>query len=510
MNKNKKRLLSIAGSLAIGGTVLLSCASDPDNLGSQFFEGNSAKEAESLYDVVAYNINNNDSIRSDAAKLDSATLGAFKEDVFGLQKAAYVTQIRPSSYAPNFGANAVVDSAVLVIKPLYDAGSAHTVTDENYVYPEGNVPAKKVVVSYPVKKYGNGDKNLTINVNTVEEFLGSSTDKVFSNKNIATGQLLGSKVFKGSVSSVKITKDADNSELFNREVGLRIPLQANYFQTNILDKSKSPELADAATFIRFIKGIKISVTENDGYIFKFTPNSVALNIYYTSDKTVDGKTERVHSVYALDAASSNAHISLFDYDRAGSLVAGALASANPTTGDAKVFAQGMGGPGIGIKIPAQAVQQIKDLYNAKKSVVVSAKIRLYRDNTTWNSTYANPTEFLVKQKGLNTFLTDMSAYVYNRNFDLVRAYNLKEQDAYYDISITEAFKQIVEKEAENRDFILNVGQYTVSSTGSYIGGAFTDSQNYNTAAYTPNRIVLVGTDPGNPKRASLRVLYVKK
>lgn len=509
--KNKiKRLLSIAGTLTFASAIFISCESDPDNLGSQFFEASSANGQEATYDIIAYNINNNDSIRSDAAKLDSATLGAFKEGVFGLQKASYVTQIRPSTYAPDFGVNAVVDSAVLVIQPQYNVSLADTKTYEDYIYPDGNVPAKKVVVSYPVKKYGKEDKQLTIKVNTVEDFLGSPMDKAFSNKNITTGQLLGSKVFDGKVKSVKITKDADNSELFNRDASIRVPLDANYFQTKIVDKSKSPELADAATFIRYIKGIKISVDENDGYLFKFTPNSVALNIYYKADKIVDGKTTRVQNVYSMDAASNNAHLSLFDYDRAGTLVSAALASADPINGNTKLFAQGMGGPGIGVKIPAKAVQELKAMYNSKQSAVVSAKIRLFRDNTTWNSTYANPAQFLVKQKGLNTFLSDLSAYAYNKSFSLVKAYNLQAEEVYYDISITDTFKQIVEKEAENKDIILNVGQYTVSNNGTYIGAGYPDNQSYNTAAYTPNRTVLIGTDPNNPKKASLRILYVKK
>lgn len=45
-----------------------------------------------------------------------------------MQKSAYVTQVRLSSYTPDFGTNPVLDSAVMLIKPSYSADSITFIT----------------------------------------------------------------------------------------------------------------------------------------------------------------------------------------------------------------------------------------------------------------------------------------------------------------------------------------------------------------------------------------------
>ncbi|WP_299180686.1 DUF4270 family protein, partial [uncultured Chryseobacterium sp.] len=253
--------------LAVFGSVLLyNCEPDPDSLGEQLFLDGAAEGIETSYDLIAYNIDNKDSIRSDASKLGMATLGAFNEDQFGLQKASYFTQLRLSTYDPDFGTNAEVDSVVLVIKPTYASDSVTTTTDENYVYPDGSVPAKKVVNTYPVNKYGRAKINGTvpqfnIKVHEVTEFLNGASDVAYSNKAYQIGGEIGSKVFNGYVNSVTITKDSDNSSIFTSATGIRIPLSASFFKTKIIDKKGHLELKDASNFIRYFRGLKISVTE---------------------------------------------------------------------------------------------------------------------------------------------------------------------------------------------------------------------------------------------------------
>ncbi|MGZ5192972.1 MAG: DUF4270 family protein, partial [Kaistella sp.] len=287
MTKNIKKLFNITASLVIGSLILWNCEPEADMLGSQFFQ-NGAQGTESLYDVIAYNVNNNDTIRTDNQRLQSATLGAFNEPQFGLQKSSYVSQVRLSNYSPEFGTNPVLDSAVLVIKPVYAADSVTTTTAEDYIYPVGAVPAKKVVTTYPVAKYGktkiNGKTIFNIRVNEVNDFLGSNTDQIYSDRSVSTGTLLGSKIFDGTINAIKITKDSDNSDLYVRDASLRIPLDSTFFQNKIITKGSAPELADAASFIRYFKGLKLSVVENDGYIFNFDPNSVVINLYYKKDK----------------------------------------------------------------------------------------------------------------------------------------------------------------------------------------------------------------------------------
>ncbi|WP_228411162.1 hypothetical protein [Kaistella daneshvariae] len=124
---------------------------------------------------------------------------------------------------------------------------------------------------------------------------------------------------------------------------------------------------------------------------------------------------------------------------------------------------------------------------------------------------------MVKQKvnkvDLNTFLVDLSALYTTGIYNLVKAYDLEKNPAYYDIGITQTFKNVVEKGAPTTaHFIVNVGDYSKDAAGNLIGtlNATQGPQNFTTRAYTPNRAVFVGTDPGNEKSAKLILTYGKK
>ena len=369
MIKEIQNIFKLSFSLFAGAAIFIACEPEADQLGSQFFQNGTAKDSIASYDVIIYNNpRENDTIQSDAGKITEATLGAFDEPNFGMQKSAYVTQVRLSSYDPDFGTNAVLDSVVLQMKPLYytTSDSVKTVTYEDYVFPEGSVAAKKVVTTYPVKKYGKLKigglpSKFTVNVNEVDEFLDSYQTNVYSNRQVAQGALLGTKVFDGNVRSIKITKDTDNSELYSKDAALRIELNKDFFQQKIINKKGSFELKDAASFIRYFKGLRFSVVENDGFIFNFNPNEITATMYYKYDKTnTDNTITKTSSTYTLDLGTSNAHFSQISYNRPSSYIT-AMGSINKVTGDPKIYLQGMGGPGAEMKIPDAVINELKNL-----------------------------------------------------------------------------------------------------------------------------------------------------
>ena len=531
MKKNIIKFFNIASALVVGSIVLMNCESDADILGSQFFTG--AVAVDSAYAIVAYNYNNGDTIRTDASKLDSIVLGAFAEPQFGMQKASYVTQVRLSTYDPDFGDNPVLDSAVLVLKPAFDSDSITTTTTEDYTYSDednDNVAAKKVVNTYPIKKYGRtkiNDKTIfNIKVQQVDEFLGASTDQVKSNKTVTLGAELGSKTFNGDITSIKITKDSDNSDLYVRDAGIRIPLDTTFFQNNIILKEDTSVLSDAASFIRYFKGLRISVEETDGYLFKMLSSTMELNLYYKNDKVEDNVTTRESQVYQMNLGAANARFSQIEYNRS-SIFANAMATNDTINGDSRLFIQGMGGPGAGFKVQASTIDYIKQLYEEDKVGIISAKIRIYTDPDAWNNNYEKPQTFVVRAKSfdnttneptdLYSFLTDMSTLAYSGFYSLVKANNLTSNPAYYDIGITQSLKNIIEQEDETKkDFIINVGDYTRDTNGNLIGSYYEDtSQYYNTRSYTPNRALFLGTitntaDPLYDKGAKLLITYGTK
>ncbi|WP_392436859.1 DUF4270 domain-containing protein [Cruoricaptor ignavus] len=493
--------LILKTSIAIIGSFLLfSCEPELDSLGSQLVKDNVIPGNVVSYDVVAYNVNNGDIIRTDGSKLTAATIGAFHESQFGLQKSSFITQIRPSAYAPDFGKTPVVDSVVLVLKPYFASDSLTTSTDENFQW--NGTAAKKTVSRYPITKYGKAKKNMTLQVHEVKDFLGSASDTIYSNRQVNTGVMLGTKNLDGSVSAVKIVKKDDNSELLSRDAGIRISLDKNFFQDRIISKAKSPEMADASNFVRYFGGLRISVAEDDGYIFTMAPGGMELIMYYHHDADANGSSTAQQGTFSFIFGGANARFNQIWYDRKGSALANWASDEN--MGDKKLYAQGMGGPGFGIRIPQSVVAQIKQLGASQDLAVLSAKLRLYSDVSTWNNTFAKPVSFVISPKGKTSFISDMTAFAANPVFSLITTSSLKENPAYYDISITQTLKDIIEKDAENTDLILNVGYYEVNASNIKLGAEHTST------AYTPNRIVLVGSDAGNDKRARLQIIYTKR
>ena len=494
INKTKKQMNKIKSILSVFlfGGLMVSCNSDADDLGKNLFDGNSVTGNQVSYDLVAYNINNGDAVRADSYALQRATLGAFTEGQFGIQNSAYVTQVRLSKYAPDFGTNPVVDSVVLEIKPQYDVTTkVVTTTDVNH----GGQAAKQTLTKYEAVKYGNPAATMNIDVHEIATDLGAVGTEKLSNSPVATSGLpLGTKVFSGNVYAVSINKTSDNTALLTREAGVRIQLDKNYFRDKIANKSGATELSNESNFINYFKGLKISVRENDGYLINFAPNEVTMTMYYRSG----GKS----NTFSFDLGSSNVHFSQISYNRSSTFNT-VMAGINSTNGDPLLYMQGMGGPGAGIKLNGAGVSDLKRLYKEHGAAILSAKVRLYTDTNTWNNSYTKPVGFLVRKQGETDFITDLKTMLGNSNYSLVKAYSTNSNPSYYDIDITKTIKDIVEKEAEAKDLIINIGEY-LTSKGNLV------RQDYNNNVSSPYRAVFVGTNTANNNRPKLMVTYVTK
>ncbi|MFP3593237.1 DUF4270 family protein [Chryseobacterium sp. SIMBA_038] len=520
MTYNIKKAFAIL-SLAIFGSVLLyNCEPDPDSLGEQLFLDGAAHGEEVSYPLIAYNINNNDSIRSDASKLGYATLGAVKDAQFGKQKAAYYTQLRLPAYSPDFGTNPAVDSVVLVIKPTYASDSVTTTTNEDYIYPDGSVAAKKVVSTYPAVKYGRTKSpKLTIRVNEVTEFLNGPADIAYSNKAYTIGQEIGTKDFTGTVNSVAITKDSDASSLFTSATGFRIPLSPSFFKTKIIDKKGQPELSDVSNFIRHFKGIKLSVDEDDAYLIQFSPNDMELVMYYKNDKTENGNTTRPQSTYTFALGSANAHIGNYVYERVGTPSGTVASGSDLENGDERLYAQGMGGASIGVRLPKETIDKLKVLYQNNKAAIISAKIRLYTDGDVWKSQYAKPKNFTIVQRDKDltdpanpkittAFTADLGINLSN-NFAIYRAYDLDKNPTYYDFTVTKSVKDIIEGTLSdtaiaNKYFKIDLGSFLTTSAGSLAG------YQYTSTPYAVERAVFIGSKTSDPNKVQLKIIYGTK
>lgn len=544
MTHTLKKTFAVLFLAIFGSALLYNCEPDPDSLGEQLFNKDAAEGNETSYPVIAYNIDNHDSIRSDASKLISGlnaaggaisvgVLGVFNEGQFGMQKASYITQLRMPVNDFDFnGPNAKVDSVVLVLRtPANTTDETYYISDslkapgayDRTDFPVGN---ETVAVSidkktYPVRKYGGiggSFKPMKMNVHEVTTFLDANTESFTrSNVNVNTGELLGSAKFDGNVSTVTVTKKSDNTNLFTGNLGFRIKLaNTDFFQKNIIDKKGKPELQDASNFTRHFKGIRVSVEETNGYLFQFAPDDMELIMYYKYDKTENGTVTHPQTTLKFVLGSPNAHIGQYEYDRTGSALSTALATSNQEEGDPKLYVQGMGGPSIGVKIQNTTIETLKTLLAKDKIGIVGAKIRMYVDPQPqkWTN-LPNPVtgdrRFTlvpeIKDEKGNIDLTQFTSDALN-GFNI---YTYHKDPEYYDFVITQTLKDIVEgklindKLAANNPLRINLGSFVRNAQGAAVGGKYT------TRAFDMRRAVLTGTTKdANPNKIQLIVTYGTK
>ncbi|MDQ0780347.1 DUF4270 family protein [Chryseobacterium sp. W4I1] len=531
MTHTVKRTLAMLFVAVFGSALLYNCEPEPDSLGEQLFIDGAAEGNVTSYDLIAYNINNHDTIRSDAGKLVSlinsttgaatytSVLGAFSEGQFGMQKASLLTQLRMSTDNFDFGTNPKIDSVVLVMRPaaVADSVTAPGAKDENLLIGTETVPVSTDIKTYPVNyqvkygktKLGTGGTNtlMHVKVDEVTTFLDGNSDAFKrSNVTVSTGESLGNSVFDGKVRAVTITKKSDNSSVFTSDAGFRIPLNKNFFQTKILDKSKKPELMDAANFTRYFKGIRLSVEETDGYLFEFSPDNMEIVMYYTNEKNDNGTITRPQTTFKL--LVSGGRYGQYEYNRLGSAWKDASDAINTTDGDPKLYLQGMGGPSVGIKIPDETISKLKTLYNKDKAAIVSAKIRIYTDDSSWKNNYRKKADnftILPVIKGSDQLLTssgfisDLSA-----GFVWLKSNDLDKNPSSYDFTVTKTVKDIVEGAEANKILLINMGKFLTSDTQKYVGYKNT------TRAFATERGVYVGTNKNNPNRIQLKITYGTK
>lgn len=473
---------------------IVSCESESDDFGSQFFK--KATSQEISYDLVAYNKTNHDTLNVNAYAQDKVLLGAFSEDHFGLQKTSFVSQLSPLEYKPNFGTNAKVDSVVLEILPEFSSDAVKTSVNESFSY-KGQ-EAKKEIKVYTVAKYGKKSSNMKINVDEISKDLTATDSKINSGTLISLGTRLGSLSFDGTTKSIVILKKGTNEQFYSQDAKVRIPLNKNYFQTKVINQVKNSSLDSFENFLSLFKGINISVEDNDGYFFGFLPKNVSIKMYYSNDENLSsGK----NSVYQFNVTTNCIHFNKNTFNR-GQEFKKVFSHINKVDGDSHLYLQGMGGPSGVVKIPESVISQIKKVYQEKKGVILSAKIRVYADEN-WNIEYKKPTDFLLNYLENYNFTSDVLAFLGKIKENLVSGYDLDKNSAYYDIIVTETLRDVIEKSKDNRDLEINVGSYMNIQGNTFVAGQ-------TTRAYTPERIILLGSNTSDTKKIKLNIIYTKK
>lgn len=506
-------------SLIRNGTVFfiilsffIACSGDDAGVGSSLFD-DSKKQVESFFiDVISFSEDHQDSIRTDRSYLPFVSIGAYDDSNFGETKASFYTQLRLSSLNPDFGTTPVIDSVELFIPVTADSGSP-IFTDLVVDYGAGNSVRLDAFKINKNSIYGDSSVNMTLKVSEIKDpsFFFSVSDSITAKRVFTTGEELGTSVISNKV----ITKEfiTNGISTFTETSGFRVKLNNNdFFKEKLFDKQGTADLQDQASFINLFKGIKIEVTESDGFIFNTNPSAFRMTVYYHNDTSTAEKFD-----FSF-ADANNVRFANYTNDSAP-----AISMANTTLGDETLYLQGLGGSRAIIKIDDAQLNAIKDSVQNKGWVINNTRFRFYVDavNSPIDAEEYPLSLFLyVEDQADSVFQLLDDYFVENRGKDdrfragdITPAYDMN--GLFYTVNLTEHIKNIVEEDLDadgnikvNHDLVLSVGNLigVTSSSGFYNR---TDPY-YQDRSYNPARIAIYGNREADlSKKLRLEIFYTK-
>jgi hypothetical protein len=261
-------------------------------------------------------------------------LGYYYDDVFGATTVNFVGQLTPTSLAPDFGENTVLDSVVLTIPYNSTATSGETTTYElDSLY--GTDPIKLSVFrnNYYLRAFDpNGELD--------------DTQNYYSNGTLAQGETLGASELEGqllyysnsylpSAKSIELWETNEETEVF--EVASTIPpslrihlfgetsenasVPDRFWDDVIFSKEDDEVLNKANSFYEYFRGLYFKVEANSVgnknlAQLNFSSTNSNVKLYYTYDltTTVDGVEDTTNVQGEYELLFSGNRVNIFNND----------------------------------------------------------------------------------------------------------------------------------------------------------------------------------------------------
>ncbi|MFD0990726.1 DUF4270 domain-containing protein [Mariniflexile jejuense] len=286
--------------------------------------------------------------------LSSTLLGVYNDPAYGQTIASIVTQLVPSTYAPDFGDNPVIDSVILTI-PYFnritgtneDGSTKYTILDSLYGRKsDGSVKQFKLYIYQ--NKYLIRDIDPFSNTNERQNYFSKADGTVLngsSNINFDSPSLKGNLVYATDsiVPSSNPTKTSigtgTNKVTTQSAPALRIKLQNPFWKTAIIDQEGSSSLSSASEFSNYFRGLyfKAEPFNGDGnmILLNLASTNANITIYYSKDSSVAG--EKTQASYVLRFTGNILNTFNNDYSTVPFL------NGDRTTGDEKLYLKGTEG-----------------------------------------------------------------------------------------------------------------------------------------------------------------------
>ena len=440
-------------------------------------------------------------------------LGQYSQVPFGTKSATIVAQVTLPAVNPTFGTktqasensenkseNETVTEAYLYI-PFFNPNSSNS----NASYSQN--------VEYTLDSiYGNRDASFQVNVRELNYFLSDiDTDlnaKIYYSNDTNITSNLGASIVFNTTSTYTISNKAitryqfDNpqtSEDESKKVqdvlapGLRIPLSTNFFQTKIINKEGSSELANANEFKKYFKGISISASNfSKDLMMLLNMANAKIEIVYSYETSGTNSTTTETRKNRYELSLNGITVNLFNN------------SGESLTDTSKIYLSGALGQTASITISDTDIANIK----SQKLMVTDASLLLYVDNSV---SYTKEPErlfiyntqtgaVLVDYQYDPTSNADLSTYSYLYHLGKLQKENGK--GAYYQLRITNHILNLVNEIGTNVPLgIVIASNVKNTNSGAYLRDTNTKGKILSSAVVTPLGTVI--------KDVKLRISYTQ-
>ena len=440
-------------------------------------------------------------------------LGQYSQVPFGTKSATIVAQVTLPAVNPTFGTktqasensenkseNETVTEAYLYI-PFFNPSSSNS----NASYSQN--------VEYTLDSiYGNRDASFQVNVRELNYFLSDiDTDlnaKVYYSNDTNITSNLGASIVSNTTSTYTISNKAITRYQFNNPQtsedeskkvqdvlapGLRIPLSTNFFQTKIINKEGSSELANANEFKKYFKGISISASNfSKDLMMLLNMANAKIEIVYSYETSGTNSTTTETRKNRYELSLNGITVNLFNN------------SGENLTDSSKIYLSGALGQTASITISNTDIANIK----SQKLMVTDASLLLYVDNSV---SYTKEPErlfiyntqtgaMLVDYQYDPTSNADSSTYSYLYHLGKLQKENGK--GAFYQLRITNHILNLVNEIGTNVPLgIVIASNVKNTNSGAYLRDTNTKGKIPSSAVVTPLGTVI--------KDVKLRISYTQ-
>ena len=264
------------------GLLILSCDKDYNTLGSDILTDNGFVTGKIELPTVTYTKVLNP-VRSN--NLNNAFLGVYKDNIYGLSTANFVTQVDPNTFNPDFGEDPQIESVMLTI-PYFSTRTGEVDEEGNNIYELDSIYGDQPIkLSIYQNTYFLRDLDPETNLEEQQLYYSNSNQTI--NFNNFTGQLLYEEMdFVPNASERVITEDDDegNPEVVERLtpaiwVDLAETEDLKTFWSDLLFANQgSPELSNTNNFRDFFRGLyfKTEALNDDGTIYYHSGSGAGL------------------------------------------------------------------------------------------------------------------------------------------------------------------------------------------------------------------------------------------